>query len=119
MSLALVSESEQYRRFALDLVGHNPCVSLESSPGIDVHLEIEFRQLCEGGAWKPIEYRVASGQHDGFPWHEMYINGIAVYTFDACTMEGGPSVMSLFGSGEINMLLREPALGQWRPVPGQ
>jgi len=102
----------------MDLVGHNPC--LLAAPAIDVHMVLQLQQICIGNALGPLEYRLVSGFHDGFPWHEMYINQIPVYLFDPCAI-GTPDPNHLFGSGDIDMLnsSQYPGLGQWRPVPGQ
>ncbi len=76
--------------FRLDLVGYNPCVGF--APAIDAHLVFVFRQQYDPttGVLGPMEWRIDPSWHDEFPWHEMYLNGVQVYTFDPCIHPGGP-----------------------------
>lgn len=90
-----VSDNEVTVRF--DVVGFNPCEI--SAPAIDAHFKIHFRQVCSAGNTGSIEFKIADGGlHDGFPWHELYLNGHLVYKHDPCCTGEGPG--SLFGPGE-------------------
>jgi hypothetical protein len=69
--------------------GKNPCVTITNPPAIDVNLNLEFRQICDGTTLKPMEFRVFDGRHDGFPWHEFFMTRIGgpkvpVYVHDPC-----------------------------------
>ena len=104
----------------IDVVGFNPCGHV-GVPGIDAHLTIHFRLVNPNGA----EFRLY-GSHDGFPWHELYINGVLVYKHDPCCTQEGP--WSLPGSGEwfykpkdendqCHIPITGTPLDQWQPVP--
>jgi len=101
----------------LDLVGKNPCQT--GAPAIDASMVFQFRQICQGNILGPIEWRMLSGAHDGFPWHELYISGYPVYVFDPCP--AGPDPNTLFPPTEIDILNSTafPGLGLWQVVPGQ
>ncbi|MEK6676819.1 MAG: hypothetical protein AABZ47_14340 [Planctomycetota bacterium] len=111
-------------KLQIDLVGKNPCVS--GAPTIDAHLTIHFRQTCTNGQLGVMEFRLY-GYHDGFPWHELYINGVDVYTHDPCLTNEGP--YSLFTDGANEHLYQTiddyhgpydgAPLDQWHVVPGQ
>lgn len=94
-------------------------------PNIDVTLRIEFRQECENGVLKPLEFR-ASGSYNGYPWHELYLNGVPVFKHDPCVTGEGP--FSMVGSGEhhfdgtgqlpeVNPSQTGTNLAIWQPVP--
>jgi len=68
--------------------GYNPCMTV--GPAIDAHFTFEFRQPCVNGVLQPMEWRLTNACHDGFPWHELYLNGVEVYRFDACVGPGIP-----------------------------
>lgn len=98
-------------------------------PGIDVDLVLEFRQSFDGetGVLGPLEFR-ATGSYDGYPWHELYLNGTIVFLHDPCfTAEGpfslGPPAEHHFdGSGQFPNI--DPSqtgtnLSLWQPVPEQ
>ena len=117
-----VSETEV--KVQINLVGQNPCAADivgPDAPPIDAHLTLHFRQLCTDGTLQTMEFRLY-GTHDGFPWHELYINGTAVYTHDPCCTHEDPD--SLFGSGDHNYETNDlchsqsPPLNEWRQVPG-
>lgn len=98
----------------IGLAGDNPCIA---SCSIDASIDIWFRQRCQDGILSPLEFR-ASGQHDGFPWHEIYLNGQAVYVFDVFDHNTGPFTLC----PPFNQWLLdrpEAGLAQWQPVPGQ
>ena len=59
----------------------------------------------------PMQFRV-SGQHDGYPWHELYINGVLFYAHDPCAT--GEGFGSLGPPMEHDL---PPDLSVWRPVP--
>jgi Papain-like cysteine protease AvrRpt2/Trypsin-like peptidase domain/Protein of unknown function (DUF3238) len=58
------------------------------APAIDADLAIMIRRTSSGG----IECKVV-GEHDGFPCHEVYVNGVAVYTFDPVAAGEGPTAL--------------------------
>lgn len=109
MKFTRISKTEI--QLKIDAVGFNPCASI--APAIDVHITLNFRQEgCDNGQLKPMEFR-ASGNHDGFPWHELYINGFSIFRHNPCLTGEGPS--SLFGSGEHSL---PGSLNNWQRVPG-
>jgi len=110
-----------------DLVGYVACSS-GPDPAIDAHIELSFRQECENGVLQPMEFMLV-GNHDGFPWHELYIKGVPVYEHDPCCTREGPG--SLVGSGEwpyspapddppfpCHPFLTGIRLSTWQPLPG-
>lgn len=108
------------------LSGSNPCENQDVVPAIDAHLYVHLRQICQNGTLGPLEFRLY-GTHDGFPWHELYINQVAVYRHDACLSQQGP--ISLLPSEEWQFEAFDENhplfdgnnglhLDQWRPVPG-
>jgi len=117
-----ISSTEVEVRF--DLVGGNPCAAGiigPDAPPINATLTVRFREVCANATLQPAEFRLY-GTHDGFPWHEVYINGSAVYEHDPCCTGEGPS--SLFGGEgehyfEATDLChqQDPPLNQWRRVP--
>lgn len=109
------------RHIRMTTVAYNPCVigPLGIEPAIDVNLVFAYRQICLDGVLQPMEYRIVSGSHDAFPWHELYLNGTEIYRFDPCTHPGGPDIDALWGSSDVDMLVRQPQLAEWRIVPGQ
>ena len=117
-----VSDTEV--KVKLDVIGNNPCEDGDV-PAIDVDLTIHFRQSCTDGEPGPMEFRLY-GDHDGFPWHELYINGVAVYRHDPCLTQDTPS--RLFDPLERNfttidahhplLLGGQTPLDQWQAVPG-
>jgi hypothetical protein len=132
-NLAHVDES--LAEVELALVGQNPCVSL--APPIDAHTVFQFRQVYDAtsGVLDPTEWRLKPESeigelhyHDGFPWHEVYLNGIEVYRFDACIGPGipgqtwpGPDPDRLWAPAEISVFERPQYsdLAIWQSVPGQ
>ncbi len=119
-----VNQSEV--RLDWNLIGFVPCGYQPVTPGIDAHFTVFFRQICNAATLGTMQFKVV-GSHDGFPWHEMYVNGILVYQHDPCCTGEDPT--SLFGSGEweyqprdANDLCHDPLLGQplqtWQSVPG-
>lgn len=87
-------------------------------PGIDIDLNILFRQRCVDGALQPLEYK-ANGSYDGYPWHELYLNGVLVFSHDPCLTGEGP--MSMFPPAEHRFEANEEGLptplADWQPVP--
>lgn len=59
------------------------------APAIDADLAIMIRQTSSGG----IECKVA-GEHDGFPCHELYVNGVRVYSYDPVAAGSDPSALA-------------------------
>ncbi len=91
------------------------CEWLVPSVGVDLHLRL--RQVCNNGVLGPLEYK-ASGRHDGYPWHEFYLNGTSTYTHDPCLTGDGPWSMFAWPIGrQYQFELQQPLLQQWRPVP--
>lgn len=98
------------------LVGYNPC-SIPGGPAIDTIFTIRFRQYCEDEMLSLMEYKIdPGGMHDGFPWHELYLNNQRIYHYDPCAT--GSSPLSLEGAPEI-AIDNPPQLLEWRAVPGQ
>ena len=108
-------------RVNVNAVGYNPCLTGALVPAIDANLTIHFKQECLSGVLEPMEFRLY-GTHDGFPWHELYLDGNGVYQHDPCCTGEGP--LSLPGEGEHDYEaadachLTSPPLDQWRQVPG-
>jgi len=107
-----------------DLKGTNPCgtgIPGPDTPPIDADLNLHFRQVCIGSELQPMEFRLY-GTHDGFPWHEVYVNSTRVYEHDPCCTGEGPD--SLFGEGDHEFETTDlchqqiPPLDEWREVPG-
>jgi len=88
-------------------------------PGIDVDLFLDFRQICANGVLGPLEFR-ARGSYDGYPWHELYLNGTAVFTHDPCLTNEGPN--SMFPPAEHVFEADDKGnatpLSEWQVVPG-
>jgi N-acetyl-anhydromuramyl-L-alanine amidase AmpD/V8-like Glu-specific endopeptidase len=59
------------------------------APAIDADLAIMIRQTSSGG----IECKVA-GEHDGFPCHELYVNGVCVYSYDPVAVGSSPTALA-------------------------
>jgi hypothetical protein len=117
LPLPRVSESEIAVK--LIVVGYLGCGS--GAPAIDVRLTLHIRQRCQAGILLPMEFR-GLGQHDGFPWHELFLNGVNVYYHDPCCTGETPN--DLFGSGDRFYDVDEATpcdddvnLGPWQPVP--
>jgi hypothetical protein len=122
-------------QFDLDLVGYVACgMILIDPPAIDAHIRFEIRQIYdpETGVLGSMDWRIpapGTGEdwwHDEFPWHELYLNGAQVYTFDPCIHPGGPDPGLLgddnFGDdSDINLPADnqdgEAHLEDWREVP--
>lgn len=135
MTGQLFHVDETLAELQVALVGTNPCVSL--APAIDGHMVFQFRQVYDPatGALGPMEWRLKPESqigelhnHDGFPWHEVYLNGIEVYRFDACIGPGipgetwpGPDPGSLWPPAEISVFGRPEYsnLDTWQTVPSQ
>ena len=102
----------------MDLIGNNPCQAAD--PSFDVHIIFQFRQLCADGQLEPMEWRIVivpgEGHHDGFPWHELYLNGVEVYRFDPCSGGQTPNPNRLYDPLDVTM---PDVLGNWQTVPGQ
>ncbi len=97
----------------IGLSADNACIA---SCNISASIDIWFRQRCEDGILYPLEYR-ASGQHDGFPWHEIYLNGQVMYLFDVFRWNQGVFSLCGLGSGEWPLNYAYPGLDSWAPVP--
>lgn len=44
----------------------------------------------------------AGGRHDGFPCHELYVNGRSIYRYDPVAAGNGPSSLAGWGDTEVN-----------------
>ncbi len=103
-----------------DARGYNGCEGAQV-PALDATLTIHVRQVCENGSLTPIEFRLY-GEHDGFPWHELYLNQVMIYGHDPCCTGEGP--MSLFPPREHDFEATDSChfsktpLNMWQPVPG-
>ena len=94
------------------VAGGNPCAP--PSPTIDVDLSLIFRQQCAGGVLGNAEFR-GYGVHDGFPWHELYINGALKYSHDPCAT--GEDPWSLFPPAEHHFEQDLPGFDEWQGAP--
>lgn len=56
-----------------------------TAPAIDADIAIMIRPTSSGG----VECKVV-GEHDGFPCHELYINGVFIYGYDPVAAGSGP-----------------------------
>ncbi len=65
--------------------GNNPLVPL--SPAIDADVSVFLRRGAHG-----IEAR-AQGSHDGFPCHELYVNGHRLWSYDPVRAGNGPTAL--------------------------
>ncbi|MEE8169595.1 MAG: hypothetical protein V3T70_03525 [Phycisphaerae bacterium] len=95
-------------QFHISLSGDNPCQN--PSPAINAEVDIWLRQVCLNGVLQPAEFS-ASGAHDGYPWHELYMNGSLRYGYDPTAFGNGP--IKLFPPMDIVLNL------MWQPVPNQ
>lgn len=66
------------------------------APDIDADVAV-FIRLHNG----QIQVR-AGGRHDGFPCHELYVNGRAIYRYDPVAAGSGPSALAGWGDTEVN-----------------
>ena len=87
-------------------------------PAVNVDLRLRIRQTCNDGVLNPPEYR-AYGQYDGYPWHELYLNGQEIFRHDPCVTGENPWSMVGFGEhyfatdGQSN----PTPLADWQVVP--
>ena len=72
--------------FSITAVGSLPLSMV--APAIDADIAILVRRSANGG----IECKVV-GEHDGFPCHELYVNGVQVYTYDPVAAGEGPTAL--------------------------
>lgn len=68
------------------MAGNNPLIP--GSPDIDATMAVLLRRTASGG----IEAKV-HGSHDGFPAHELYVNGHQLYTYDPVAAGNGPTAL--------------------------
>jgi N-acetyl-anhydromuramyl-L-alanine amidase AmpD/V8-like Glu-specific endopeptidase len=73
--------------FSITAIGSLPLSMV--APAIDADLAIMVRRSGNGG----FECKVA-GDHDGFPCHELYVNGVQVYTYDPVAAGNSPTSLS-------------------------
>ncbi|MFA7553313.1 MAG: papain-like cysteine protease family protein [Spongiibacteraceae bacterium] len=85
--------TENASAVTISATGTNPLVAV--APAIDVDLSVLFR-LHNG-----LIQAKALGNHDGFPAHELYVNGELIHRYDPVAAGNGPS--SLFGSSDQNV----------------
>jgi hypothetical protein len=91
----------------INATGANACASVAAA--IDFNGTLFIRQTCADGELGPLEVK-GSFQYDGFPWHEVYIDGIQLFVHDPCITEEGP--FSLFPPAEHTFSIEE-----WREIP--
>lgn len=84
LSMSVERIGSDHIRARIEIIVGNPCEPF-ADPA-DVDLFIDIRQSCNQGRVSPVTYRL-TGVHDGFPWHELYLNGVAVYLHDPCVTE--------------------------------
>lgn len=65
------------------------------APDIDADVSVLFRNR------NGVIQAKALGEHDGFPAHELYVNGEPLYRYDPVAAGNGPT--SLLGSGDIDV----------------
>ncbi len=82
----------------------NPCLTW--APAINAEVNLEFRN--NNGV---LEVRM-SGQHDRFPWYELYLNNWLYYSWDPCA--SGDTPIALFGPEQAV----PPEYYDWQSVPG-
>lgn len=88
-----IARNEHASSVTITVAGALPLVS----PSFDIDASVSvFIRPCATG----FEVR-AIGNHDGFPAHELYVNGIAIHTYDPVVAGKGPN--SLIGSGGIDI----------------
>ena len=93
--------NERASGVTITVEGALPLVS--PSPDIDANVTVLIRPGATG-----LELR-AVGSHDGFPAHELYVNGVAVHTYDPVAAGKGPN--SLLGSSDTDVN------SSWIPLP--
>lgn len=77
---------EQASIVSLYMSGNNPLAT--GSPAIDADVSVFLRRSADGG----IEAR-AVGSHDGFPAHELYVNGKRLHAYDPVAAGKGPTAL--------------------------
>ena len=82
----VLAMAERASIVSVTIAGSNPL--LTGSPDIDADVSILLRRTSSGG----IEAK-AFGSHDGFPAHEIYVNGNSLYTYDPEAADNGPSAL--------------------------
>jgi len=102
LTMRLTSSSPARDVIDIDLAGYDPCASLV--PAVDSELVLRLRRTKSGS----LEYRL-TGLHDGYPWHELYLNGTLVLSHDPCVTGDDP--FSLFDIFEYSVNV------PWSPVP--
>ena len=78
----------------------------------------------QNGVLQPMKFRLL-GDHDGFPWHELFINAIPVYQHDPCLTADTPnSLFPFLGNYPFEYDANHPALlpsgiplDEWQVVP--
>ncbi|HEX7762773.1 MAG TPA: DUF3238 domain-containing protein [Cellvibrio sp.] len=107
-AFALASKSTV---FSLHVDGRNPLIAL--APAINADLNLYLKRV--GSALSCL----VSGDHDGFPAYELYINGVRVYCYDPIARGAGPAALFppsdiMVNTGWINI-----DLGTGQIVAGQ
>lgn len=97
-------------KFSLRVDGTNPCFP---GPAINANFDLFLRQRFEDGVLYPLEYRV-EGDHDGFPWHEVYLRMIRIYAHDVCATGDTPT--SLANDAEWDYKDNDPSLDDWQQL---
>ena len=89
---------------------HNPCI--HPSAAINANLRIDLRQRRVNGELQPMQFQI-TGNHDRFPWHELYLNGVQVFACDPCIEQ--TTFANLFPGTEKSY---PGEFSVWRQVPG-
>ncbi len=85
-----------------------------AAPAINADITVEIRQKCQNGSLTAPEFRVL-GEHDGFPWYELWIEDVPGYLFSPCTYGQWPE--SLFPPMEWDIGEDVcPECPTWRPL---
>ena len=105
-------------RCVVRLAGSLECAPQSVTPAIDSAFVIRFRRLCTGGVLGPLEFKIdPGGSHDGFPWHEVILNGTLVYAYNPCATLSNPN--NLFPPSDVSIAtgVGGTNLNTWNPVP--
>jgi hypothetical protein len=81
LQAVVVRESTDLIKVTITAHGANACANVAAA--IDFYGVIYIQQVCDGESLGPVEYWYL-GNHDGFPWHELYLDGTMVYNHDPC-----------------------------------
>lgn len=100
LNMSVIDQAPGELVVMIQLAGGNPCTTnvpftdVRLVPYIDAFFVVRIRQVLDHGVPGPI-YASLSGLHDGFPWHELYLDGVPLYQWNAYAE--GHTPWSLFG----------------------